>query len=152
MHLQPSRRLFNHAHCNERKALQANYCGATAYRLPQDIFHEQNWKNHCPVNQHRAQFLDKSRSCASSTLLCNLGNTTHTHFIPRTIYLWSWRRKKSTEKYVRRFLWCQMLIRKNKTPNQTGKHLLYEIFRMLWLDSQCKADCWVAHLLNHRKI
>lgn len=112
MHLQPSRRLFNHAHCNERKALQANYCGATAYRLPQDIFHEQNWKNHCPVNQHRAQFLDKSRSCASSTLLCNLGNTTHTHFIPRAIYLWSWRRKKSTEKYDRRFLWCQMLIRK----------------------------------------
>lgn len=29
---------------------------------------------------------------------------------------------------------------KNKTPNQTGKHLLYEIFRMLWFDSQCKAD------------
>lgn len=81
MHLQPSRRLFNHAHCNERKALQANYWGATAYRLPQDIFHEQNWKNHCPVNQHRAQFLDKSRSCASSTLLCNLGNTTHTQFL-----------------------------------------------------------------------
>lgn len=141
MHLQPSRRLFNHAHCNERKALQANYCGATAYRLPQDIFHEQNWKNHCPVNQHRAQFLDKSRSCASSTLLCNLGNTTHTQFLYHAQFISGAEGERKAQKNMSEdSCGAKCSSEKNKTPNQTGKHLLYEIFRMLWLDSQCKAD------------
>lgn len=141
MHLQPSRRLFNHAHCNERKALQANYCGATAYRLPQDIFHEQNWKNHCPVNQHRAQFLDKSRSCAPSTLLCNLGNTTHTQFLYHAQFISGAEGERKAQKNMSEdSCGAKCSSEKNKTPNQTGKHLLYEIFRMLWFDSQCKAD------------
>lgn len=141
MHLQPSRRLFNHAHCNERKALQANYWGATAYRLPQDIFHEQNWKNHCPVNQHRAQFLDKSRSCASSTLLCNLGNTTHTQFLYHAQFISGAEGEiKAQKNMTEDSCGAKCSSEKNKTPNQTGKHLLYEIFRMLWFDSQCKAD------------
>jgi len=141
VHLQPSRRLFNHAHCNERKALQANYCGATAYRLPQDIFHEQNWKNHCPVNQHRAQFLDKSRSCAPSTLLCNLGNTTHTQFLYHAQFISGAEGEiKAQKNMTEDSCGAKCSSEKNKTPNQTGKHLLYEIFRMLWFDSQCKED------------